>query len=142
MAGIFISCFPIFPPNMSGISALGLRSTFPRIRPPPLGNPGYGPASWWNERIHVRGKTRTSIACDQSHPIDARPSHRFGWTCASGLSHFDHLTAVWDSQNRKNRDVKNQVFQIVFLKSDINLEDFICHKECFFRGIYDVFFCH
>ena len=24
MAGIFISCFPIFPPNMSGIFGLGM----------------------------------------------------------------------------------------------------------------------
>ena len=67
---------------------LGLRSTFPPNKtPPPLGNPGYGPASW-NERIHVRGKSRTSIACDQSHPIDARPSHRFGRTCVWGLRVF------------------------------------------------------
>ena len=63
---------------------LGVRSTFPPNKTP-LGNPGYGPASW-NERIHVRGKTRTSIACDQSHPIDVRQSHRFRRTCAWGFN--------------------------------------------------------
>ena len=29
MAGIFISCFPIFPPNMSGISGDGLYTALP-----------------------------------------------------------------------------------------------------------------
>ena len=51
------------------------------------------PASW-NERIHVRGKTRTSIASDQSHPIDARQSHRFGRTCAWGFSGTATIGAV------------------------------------------------